>query len=199
MTRLNVLAAASATLLLAACFGGGGGADQLLTLTSNDVRPPAQPATAARGAAVTVAEPTVPQALRTSRVPVYVDETTIQYLTKAAWVEYPGPLFARLLGETIAARTGRVVLDPAQYTQDPGNRITGHLSRFGLDPNGMEVVVVYDAVVAQSGGGVVTNRFEARVPVAEATAEAVAPALNTAANQVAQQVAAWITQVAPAG
>ena len=41
-------------------------------------------------------------------------------------------------------------------------------------------------------GGIVSNRFEARVPVAEATPAAVAPALNQAANQVADQVAAWI-------
>ena len=78
--------------------------------------------------------PAVPQALRTTRVPVYVDDTTIQYLEDAVWVEQPGALFARLLGETIAARTGRVVLDPAQYSHDPGTRLTGTLVRFGYDP-----------------------------------------------------------------
>ena len=57
----------------------------------------------------------------------------------------------------------------------------------------MEAVVVYDAVMPRASG-VVTNRFEARVSVAEATPAAVAPALNQAANQVADQVAAWIAQ-----
>ena len=138
--------------------------------------------------------PAVPQALRTSRIPVYVNETTIQYLTGGAWVEQPGALFARLLGETIAARTGRVVLDPSQYSNDPGSRITGTLVKFGLDPAAMQVVIVYDAVLARSGanGAVLTNRFEAHVPVAAATPVAVAPALNQAANQLAAEVAAWI-------
>jgi cholesterol transport system auxiliary component len=39
---------------------------------------------------------------------------------------------------------------------------------------------------------VITNRFEARAPVAEATRAAVAPALNEAANRVAAEVAAWV-------
>ncbi|MND04376.1 hypothetical protein D3C83_246110 [compost metagenome] len=58
----------------------------------------------------------------------------------------------------------------------------------------MQVVIVYDAAMARGGptGGVVTNRFEARVPVAEATPAAVAPALNQAANQLAAEVAAWV-------
>ena len=114
--------------------------------------------------------PTVPQALRTTRVPVYVSDTVVQYLKDAVWVENPGALFGRLVGETISARTGRVVLDPSQYSHDPGTRLTGQLQRFGLDPNAMEVVVVYDAAIARgSTGGVATNRFEARVPVAAAT------------------------------
>jgi cholesterol transport system auxiliary component len=117
----------------------------------------------------------------------------VQYIKDADWVENPGPLFGRLLGETIAARTGRVVLDPSQYSHDPGTRLTGQLIRFGLDPAAMQVVVTYDAAIARgTAGGVTTNRFEARVPVAAATPEAVAPALNQAANQVADQVAAWL-------
>ena len=49
-------------------------------------------------------------------------------------------------------------------------------------------------LLARSGGNgaVVTNRFEARVPVADATPATVAPALNQASNQVAEAVAAWI-------
>jgi cholesterol transport system auxiliary component len=56
----------------------------------------------------------------------------------------------------------------------------------------MAVVIVYDAAIARGAAGVTTNRFEARVAVAEATPAAVAPALNQAANQLAIQVAAWV-------
>jgi len=193
--RVKLVAAIPILLCLAACFGGGA-PSQLLTLTPAELRPAAQPRSAGRGEAITVVEPTVPEALGTTRIPVYVSETVVQYLKNADWVEEPGALFGRLVGETISARTGRVVLDPGQYSHDPGTRLTGHLQRFGLDPNRMQVVVVYDAAIARGGanGGVTTNRFEARVPVAAATAAAVAPALNQAANQVAAEVAAWVSQ-----
>lgn len=185
------LVAAAGALALAGCLGGGSVPNELLTLTPAQTRPLTTPMSAGAGEAITVDEPTVPQALRTPRVPVYVSETAIQYLKGAQWVEAPAPLFGRLVGEIISARTGRVVLDPAQYSQDPGTRLTGQLLRFGLDPTAMEVVLVYEAVVSRQAG-VTTNRFEARVPVAETTAAAVAPALNVAANRVADQVAAWV-------
>jgi cholesterol transport system auxiliary component len=194
LTIMRVKLIAAATLLpgLAACFGGGA-PDQLLTLTAAASRPAAQPRSAGQGEAITVVVPTVPQALRTTRIPVYVSDNVVQYLTNAVWVENPGPLFGRVLGETIGARTGRVVLDPSQYSHDPGTRLTGQLLKFGLDPNAMEAVVVYDAAIARgNNGGVSTNRFEARVPVARADAASVAPALNQAANQLADQVAAWL-------
>ena len=192
--RAELLLVLPAVLALSACFGGGNAPDQLLTLTAAQPRPVGTQRTAGQGEAITVAAPSLPQALRTTRIPVYVNDTTIQYLTDAVWVDQPDELFARLLGDTIAARTGRVVLDPSQYSHDPGTRITGTLLKFGLDPNAMQVVIVYDAVLARSGanGAVMTNRFEARQPVAEATPAAVAPALNQAANQLADQVAAWI-------
>jgi cholesterol transport system auxiliary component len=189
--RLTLAATLAAAFALAGCFGGGA-PDHLLTLTSAQSRPAATPRSAGAGEAITVVVPTVPQALRTNRVPVYVNDTTIQYLKDAVWVENPGGLFGRLVGETIAARTGRVVLDPSQYSHDPGTRLTGTLVRFGLDPNTMQVVIVYDAAMARGATGVTTNRFEAHVPVAAATPEAVAPALNQAANQLAEQVAAWV-------
>jgi cholesterol transport system auxiliary component len=58
----------------------------------------------------------------------------------------------------------------------------------------MEAVVVYDAAIARTGGGVTTNRFEARVSVADDSVAVVAPALNQAANQIAEQVATWVGQ-----
>jgi len=189
--RLSLIPAAAAALALSACLGGGSVPDELLTLTPTQTRPAAAPATAGQGETITVVEPTVPQALRTTRVPVYVSDTAIQYLEDAQWVEDPGPLFGRLVGEVIAARTGRVVLDSGQFTHDPGTRLTGQLLRFGLDPATMEAVAVFDAAIARPAG-VASNRFEARIPVAEASPAAVAPALNEAANRIAEQVAAWI-------
>jgi len=190
--RLKLIPAAAALACLSGCFGGGA-PSRLFNLTPAEVRPAAQPRSAGRGEAITVVEPNVPQALNTTRIPVYVSDTVVQYLKDADWVEEPGALFGRLVGETISARTGRVVLDPSQYSHDPGLRVTGQLQRFGLDPATMEVVVVYDAALARgTAGGVTTNRFEARVAIAEATPAAVAPALNQAANEVAAAVAAWV-------
>ena len=190
--HFKALAGATLAFLAAGCLGGPDVPDQLLTLSAAQPLPAAAPRSAGEGEAITVVEPTVPQALRTPRVPVYVSETAIQDLKDAQWVENPGPLFGRLVGEVIAARTGRVVLDARQYTHDPGTRLTGQLHRFGLDPATMEAVVVYDAAITRGQAGVATNRFEARVPVAAASPAAVAPALNQAANQVAEQVAAWV-------
>ena len=192
MMRVKLVAALAGALALCACFGGAHVPDQLMTLTPAETRPAATPRSAGAGQAITVVEPTVPQALRTTRVPVYLSDTSIQYLKDAMWVENPGPLFGRLVGEVIGARTGRVVLDPNQYTHEPGVQLTGQLLKLGFDPTSMEAVIVYDAALSRGRESVTTNRFEARVPVTEATPAAVAPALNQAANQVAEQVAAWV-------
>ena len=191
--KLKLLTAAATALALAGCFGGASTPPELMTLTSAQVRAADATRTAGQGETVTVVEPTVPQALRTQRIPVQTSPTAVAYLQNAQWVEAPGALFARVLSETIAATTGRVVLDPNQYSHDPGTRITGQLQMFGLDAQRMEVVLVYDAVMERrSGAGVTTRRFEARTAVAEATPAAVAPALNEVANRVAAEVATWL-------
>ena len=138
--------------------------------------------------------PTVPQALRTTRIPVYVSDTSDPI---SEGRRLGGESRRRCSAGCSARRSRRGPAGscsiPRQYSHDPGTRLTGQLQRFGLDPDAMEVVVVYDAAIARgTDGGVATNRFEARVPVAEATPAAVAPALNQAANQVADQVAAWV-------
>ena len=81
-------------------------------------------------------------------------------------MEMPGRCSAGCSAETIAARTGRVVLDPNQFTHDPGTRLTGTLAevRARSRPDGGGVV--YDAALARGADAVTTNRFEARVPVA---------------------------------
>jgi cholesterol transport system auxiliary component len=191
--RLGALTAAAAVaLVLGGCFGGGAPAE-LLTLRADQTRPVDAPRTAAPGEAITVVEPTVPASLATTRVPVYVAPQTIQYLRDAFWSDDPSELFRSVVAETIAAG-GRVVLDPGQYSHDPGIRLTGQLLLFGLDADRMEAVVQYDAVLTRGQAAVTTNRFEARVPVTAADAALVAPALNQAANQVAAQVAAWMTR-----
>jgi cholesterol transport system auxiliary component len=187
----RALAAAAAALLTAGCFGGGA-PEELLTLRADQSRPVGAARTAGPGEAITVMEPTVPASLATTRVPVYVAPQTIQYLRKAYWADDPSELFRNVISETIAATTNRVVLDPSQYTHDPGTRLTGQLLMFGLDSERMEAVALYDAQLARGREAVVTNRFEARVPVATADAATVAPALNRAANDVAGQVARWV-------
>ena len=189
--RKTILALGGA-LALAGCFGGAKVPDTLMTLNPAQMRAAATTRSAAEGQAITVVVPTVPRELQTLRVPVHETELGISYLKNAQWVEMPSELFARLVSETIAATTGRVVLDPKQFTFDPGQRLTGTLQRFGLDATRMEVVAVYDAVLARQGGGITSRRFEARVPVAAADGPTVAPALNQAANQIATEVAGWV-------
>ncbi|HWH16733.1 MAG TPA: ABC-type transport auxiliary lipoprotein family protein [Allosphingosinicella sp.] len=182
---------ALAALALGGCGLGGKTPDLLLNLTPEmSVAPQTGNASSSENA-ITVVRPTVPQALDTTRVPV-LQGLTVTYLKDAYWVDTPNDLFRRLLSETIAARTGRVVLDPLQFSFNPGNRLTGQLQNFGLDANRMEAVVTYDAALARGAEAVVTRRFEARVPVAAADRNNVAPALNVAANRVAAEVAAWI-------
>ena len=178
-------------LTLSGCFGGAKVPDTLMTLSPAQARPAAA-RTAAEGEALTVVVPTTARELQPLRVPVQETDIGVSYLKDAQWVELPANLFARLLTETIAATTNRVVLDPKQFTFDPGQRLTGTLQRFGLDATRMEAVAIYDAVLARKGGGITSRRFEARVPVATADAVAVAPALNQAANQVATEVAGWV-------
>jgi cholesterol transport system auxiliary component len=191
MMKRTILAL-GASLTLAGCFGGAKVPDTLMTLSPTQTRAAAATRTAGEGEAVTVVVPNVPRELATLRVPVHETDTAVSYLKNAQWVEMPDALFARLLSETIAATTGRVVLDPSQFTFDPGQRLTGTLQRFGYNAPTAEVVAIYDAVLARQGGGVTTRRFEARVPVAAPDAVNVAPALNRAANQIATEVAAWI-------
>ena len=187
----RTLFAAAAALALGACFGGGA-PSELLTLRAEQTRSVGDARSAGPGEAITVAEPTVPVALQTTRVPVYVAPQTIQYLKNAFWSDDPSELFRAVVSETVSARTGRVVLDPGQFTHEPGTRLTGQLLMFGLDADRMEAVALYDAVIERGRASVATQRFEARVPVAAAQPALVAPALNQAANQIAAQVAAWV-------
>lgn len=166
--------------------------DELLALSPTATVQPQTSRTGAASQAITVIEPTVPQEIQTLRVPVRTGGTAIAYVKDAQWVEMPASQFTRLLSETIAATTGRIVLDRKQFSLDPGTRLTGQLLAFGVDGDAMEAVVTYDAVLSRGEGQIEKRRFEARTPVSQVESGIVGSALNDAANRVAADVAAWI-------
>src|SRR5919112_775593 len=139
MTPYRFLGVAAAALLLPACslsglLGGGGKAPATLqTLTPEAADPGPLQRTVNAGQAVTVGTPTIGKELRTTRVPVQISATDVQYVTGLQWVDTPDRLFQALLEETIRRTTSRVVLDTRQATLDPGLVITGQLQRFGYD------------------------------------------------------------------
>lgn len=192
MRQMRPFLALAASLALSGCLSFGAKPPPTLMRLTSDVQPGTASRTAAAGTAITVVPPSVPAELMTPRVPVRSGATQVAYVKDAQWVEAPNILFARLLSATIAGRNGRVVLDPKQFTFDPGQRLTGTLQAFGLDADTNEAVVVYDAAVSRDKDSVETRRFEARVPVPALDAASAPAALNQAANMVAAEVAAWV-------
>ena len=191
--RFGAPAALALLLALPGCISFGGKPPaELLSLDAAHKVAPGTTRSVAAGTTITVADPDAPKMLDTVRVPVRITPTSLAYVTKVQWADTPRHLFQKLLSETIAATTGRQVLDSRQAGFDPGTRLTGQLQFFGLDGDRLEAVAIYDAALARGSDRVETRRFEARVPVAAATSAAVAPALNQAANQVAADVAKWI-------
>lgn len=187
------LAAALGACSLGGLLGGGAKVPPTLqTLTAEAPDPGAITRTAAAGQSVTVAVPLVPKELRTTRVPVQVTPTDVQYVTNLQWVDTPDRLFQALVAETIRRTTNRVVLDGSQATLDPGLLVSGQLQKFGYDAQAGQVVVEYDGALSTAGGNrVETRRFVATAP-ADGTGASVGPALNRAANQVAREVAGWV-------
>lgn len=188
---LIILAAA---LPLAACISfGAKPPPSLMTLTASSALPVGQAQNSATGRSITVDVPGTAAALATARVPVQATATTISYVPEAQWSEPPARLFARLLADTLTARTGRVVLSTAQAIGDPGAVLGGELRSFGLDATTRQATVTYDASLRRGNEGTIEKRrFEASVPVAAIDAASAGPALNDAANQVAAQVAEWV-------
>jgi len=189
---IRLAAIPALALLSASCLGGAKAPAELLTLTPSQVLPAGESRTAEAGEALAVLTPSVPRSINTRRIPVYVNPITIEYLVNATYVEEPNTLFRRVLAETIAARTGRLVLDPGNFSQESGATLSGQLLQFGFEPARMQVVIAYEAALSRGQQSLQTRRFEARVPVTTQTAATIAPALNLAANQVAEQVADWI-------
>jgi cholesterol transport system auxiliary component len=189
----TVLVAAMLMTLTGCVSFGAKPPKQLLTLNATSQRPVGTTRTASSGETITVYVPVALPPISSTRVPVYEGDNAVAYVKDALWVDAPARQFQRLLSETVAATTGRVVLDIRQYTADPGLRIQGTLQRFGVEASAQpQAVVVYDAMIMRSGGVVDSRRFEARAPVAAIEAVSAGSALSVAANDVAAQVAAWI-------
>ena len=194
MKKTLVLFALLPAVGLSGCLSfGAKPPPSLLTLTAATPAPVGQTETATAGHTMTVNVPAVPQELAVQRVPVQASDTSVAYVKDAQWVEPPARLFARLVSDTITAKTDWVVLGGSQGRVDPGTILSGELRNFGVDAATHEAVVTYDAALLRSGAdSVEKRRFEARVPVTEIEAGAVGTAINQAANQVAGEVADWI-------
>lgn len=190
-TRLLVLAAA---LPLAGCISfGAKPPPSLLTLEATAAPKVGAEQNSAAARSITIQLPATPASIAGARVPVQATPTTIAYVKDAQWAEPPARLFARLLSDTVSARSNMVVLSTVQSIGDPSATLAGELRRFGLDATTREAVVTYDASLTRAGKETVEKRrFEARVPVAAIDATSAGPALSQAANAVAVEVADWV-------
>lgn len=189
------LLCATLAVTLSGCIGLGGKTPPFLLTLDPDTAPQAGAArTAAEAATLTILIPTAPQKLRTTRIPVQQDDASATYVKDAQWVEAPSRLFQRLVSETVAARTARVVLDEGQYLTAPGEQLAGQLMEFGVDARSNEAVVVFQAMLVSAGGKTVTQRrFEVREPIGgKVEAKPVGEALTRAANKVAADVTGWL-------
>jgi len=188
------LALALAAALSGCVSFGGKPPERLLSLDAAQKVAPGTLCTVSASTTITVTDPEAPKLLDTVRVPVRTSPTSIAYVTKVQWADTPRHLFQKLLSETIAATSNRIVLDPGQYSADAGQRLMGELVEFGLDEASNTAVVTYDAILAGPGGtALARQRFTASVPVGgKIDAGNIGAPLNQAANKVASDVAAWL-------
>lgn len=189
----NALLAGALALTLGACVSFGGKAPpSLLVLTAANSVANGTAKSGATGDALIVLLPEASRKLDSNRVPVQIDDSSIAYLKDAVWADKPSRLMQSLLMETIAAKTGRLVLNETDAGGKATQYLSGSLLEFGVDASASEAVVVYDAVRLVRGQTVEKKRFEARRPLSAVEPGPTGIALNAAANDVAVQVSDWI-------
>ena len=182
-------------LLLAGCVSfGAKPPPSLLVLTPTAAAPAGTIDHGAARSSVVLDDFDAPQKLDVLRVPVQIDASSIAYLKDAQWVDKPARLLRNLIGETIRAKDGVLVVDGDGPGAVGATHLTGTLRDFGYDAASSSVVAVLDVTRAGATASdpVTTRRFEARVPGVEAKAGPVGIALDQAANQIAGQVADWV-------
>lgn len=184
----------TAALALAGCVSFGAKPPaQLLTLSAAQTVAPGTLRRGNEAGSLLIADPDAPKLLDTVRVPVQVTPTAIAYVKDAQWTDTPRHLFRKLLAETIAAGSDRLILAPGQYAADAGQRLTGELLQFGIDAQTNSAVVTFDAILTGDNGTTIgRQRFSAIVPVGKVDALSIGAPLNAAANKVAADVAAWV-------
>ncbi len=182
-------------LSLGSCVSFGAKAPpSMLVLTSTNSVASGTVRSAVASEALVVLLPEVPRKIDTNRVPVQIDDSNIAYLKDAVWADKPARLMQLLLMETIASKSGRLVLNEVDAGGKAQQFLSGSLLEFGIDSSAMEAVVIYDAVKLVRGQVIEKRRFEARKAVSKVEAVAAGAALNDAANDVAVQIAEWISQ-----
>lgn len=196
MKLLNVLLPVALAAGLCASLGGcvsiGPKAPKsLLTLTPAAALVVGPGRTASADNTIAVLTPVAPASIQTTRIPVYDGSSELAYVKDAAWNEPPVRLFQRLLSDTVAQATGRLVVDQRVTSAAPGLRLSGQLLRFGVEPQAMQAVVTFEGTITR-GERIEQRRFETRVPIAAIESREVGRALNQAANEAAAQVAGWL-------
>jgi cholesterol transport system auxiliary component len=183
-----------ATLSLSGCISlGGKPPEELLRLTSTETAPVGSTTTGQLTEAIVVLDPEADRGLDVLRVPVTVDASSVAYLKDALWIEKPTRQFRSLLAETLRARTGRLVVEGGDFEVTGRTLIGGRLLQMGYDARTSSVIVRFDAVRTDRGGGALqSKRFEAKVTGVEAKSRPVGAAINEAANDVARQVSDWV-------
>ncbi|MXP27594.1 ABC transporter [Porphyrobacter algicida] len=196
VVRLIRLAGLTAPLmLLAGCVSfGSKPPPSLLVLTPTAAAPAGTMEHGDSRQAVEMGDFDAPQKLDVLRVPVQVTGSSIAYLKDAQWVDKPARLMRALIGETIRAKNGQLVIDGESPGTPYSVQLTGVLRDFGYDAGSSTVVAVLDVTKsgATASDPVTTRRFEARIPGVEAKAGPVGRALDEAANQIAGEVADWV-------
>ena len=147
------------------------------------------------GTSLAITEPSVPQKLRTTRIPVTLADNNVAYVKGVVWIERPSRLFRRLVAATVAAKHNRIILGESKNITVSSERLSGHLIDFGIDARSKEAVIIYQASLVTNGGKlIVQRRFETREPVSKIETRAISKALNGAANMMAADVSDWLSR-----